>query len=162
MKPDRKKINYRGGVVRFPIPSDWVEEYEPEGGGTFYADNPDSGTLRLNVLGFESPNKAAEEMARDAFKQHAVLCHRSGFAMRRYVWPAEENGETLNIHRWEIAVPVPPHCLRLVLFAYTAVAGQQGDSRIATELQTVDECISAAEFSQITGVTGAFYHDGHA
>ncbi|HMI53316.1 MAG TPA: hypothetical protein VK525_17510 [Candidatus Saccharimonadales bacterium] len=34
--PTLKTINYRGGVVRFRIPADWVEEYEEAGGGTFY------------------------------------------------------------------------------------------------------------------------------
>ena len=50
--PTLKTINYRGGVVRFRIPTDWVEEYEQAGGGgTFYkpGDN-DGGTLRLEMI----------------------------------------------------------------------------------------------------------------
>jgi hypothetical protein len=31
-----KTIVYRGGIVRFRIPAHWIEEYEHEGGGTFY------------------------------------------------------------------------------------------------------------------------------
>jgi hypothetical protein len=32
-----------------------VEEYEPQGGGTFYAAGDDTGTLRINVMDFERP-----------------------------------------------------------------------------------------------------------
>ncbi|MBK8594774.1 MAG: hypothetical protein IPN83_04160 [Holophagales bacterium] len=39
-----KSITYRGGLVTFRIPRHWVEEYEEDGGGTFYEDRPDSGT----------------------------------------------------------------------------------------------------------------------
>jgi hypothetical protein len=44
-----KRIAYRGGIVSFVIPDVWLEEYEGEGGATFYEDKPGSGTLRLNV-----------------------------------------------------------------------------------------------------------------
>ena len=86
----------------------------------------------------------------------------SGFTMRRYVWPAVEESEALNIHRWEVAVPVPPHCLRLVIFAHTIVAGQEDDPRIATELQMIEDSVTTAEFSQNTGVKGSYYHDANA
>jgi len=155
-QPELKLVNYRGGVVRFSIPSNWLEEYEPEGGGTFYENRSDSGTLRLNVLEFDSPSKSAEEMARTAFPQNGVELLPSGFPMRHYVKPAKENGEALEIHRWEIAVPVPPRTLRLVCFAHTILAGQQSAPKIATELKLLDESIRAAEFSQETGVSGAF------
>ena len=45
-----KTINYRGGIIRFQIPNDWVEEYEDVGGGTFYKPGDDTGTLRVNVM----------------------------------------------------------------------------------------------------------------
>ncbi len=45
-----KKITYRGGLISFQIPKDWIEEYEENGGGTFYEDSQESGTLRINVL----------------------------------------------------------------------------------------------------------------
>ena len=35
-----KTIVYRGGIVRFKIPANWVEEYEEDGGGTFYQNRP--------------------------------------------------------------------------------------------------------------------------
>jgi hypothetical protein len=155
-RTDLKTVNYRGGLVRFSIPANWLEEYEPEGGGTFYEDRPDSGTLRLNVLSFDSPDKPADEMARTAFPQETVERLPSGFSMRRYVKSANEKGQALDIHRWEIAVPVPPHGLRLVCFTHTILAGQQSDTRIATELKLLDASIRCAEFSQQPGVIGAY------
>ena len=58
-----KTISYRGGVVTFQIPSTWIEEYEEQGGGTFYEDSPDSGTLRLNVMTFKTPQSSDQERA---------------------------------------------------------------------------------------------------
>jgi hypothetical protein len=158
VKDDLKVINYRGGIVRFRIPSNWAEEYEPEGGGTFYENRPESGTLRLNVLGFDSTTTPADEMARSVFRNHTIELLPCGFPIRRYIKPAQEEGEALEIHRWEIAVPVSPHSLRLVMFAHTILAGQQSEPKIATELRILDECIRAAEFSQMQGVGGLFEH----
>jgi len=155
MKIELKTINYRGGIVRFCVPSGWIEEYEPEGGGTFYEDRPDSGTLRLNVLGFDSL-KTAEEMAGAVFREHATVLLPSGFRMRHYIKPAVEAGEALDIYSWEVAVPVPPHSLRLVCFAHTILATQRNAPQIVTELKLLDDCIRAAEFSQQPGVTGSF------
>jgi hypothetical protein len=56
MLPSWKTIQYRGGLVTFRIPSDWVEEYEADGGGAFYPEKPNSGTLRLNVMTLRSPS----------------------------------------------------------------------------------------------------------
>ena len=158
MKATRKTIHYRGGIVRFALPSDWVEEYEPDGGGTFYEDRPDSGTLRLSVLGFES-HKPAEEAASTVFPQAEAELLPSGFWMRRDLVPAVEEGETIHIHRWEIAIPIPPHGLRLACFTHTVVAGQETDRAIAAELKMVDECIRAAEFGREAGVSGSYYHE---
>jgi hypothetical protein len=76
-----KPITYRGGIVRFEIPSDWIEEFETSGGGTFYENRPDSGTLRLNVLSFSSKNTPSEEMARSVFKDNPTEVLPSGFLM---------------------------------------------------------------------------------
>ncbi|MBL8085918.1 MAG: hypothetical protein JNN26_25045, partial [Candidatus Obscuribacter sp.] len=63
-----KTIVYRGGIVKFQIPSHWKEEYEEEGGGTFYEDSADSGTLRLNVLTFESESPLGENSSQELLK----------------------------------------------------------------------------------------------
>ena len=50
-----KTIVYRGGVLKFRIPSSWKEEYSDMDGGTFYEDRPYSGTLRVKVITLKVP-----------------------------------------------------------------------------------------------------------
>ena len=95
MNNKMKTINYRGGLVSFEIPSDWKEEYEAEGGGAFFLDKPDSGTLRLNVLSLAS--KEAEWPAQvilDAFGADGYEMLPCGFAL----WHRhEDNGGERNV-----------------------------------------------------------------
>jgi hypothetical protein len=72
-----KRVVYRGGIASFDLPASWVEEYEAAGGGTFYEDRPDSGTLRLNVLGFDSESTPAQEMAVSALKGRLSAARRA-------------------------------------------------------------------------------------
>ncbi len=98
-----KTINYRGGLVRFRIPTDWIEEYEPEGGGMFYADGPDTGTLRLNVLtsvreGGGPMEPAAEFLSNLSGLDRAatpVIVHSDGNASTSYWEFGEERGTNL-------------------------------------------------------------------
>ena len=155
MKPPVKTIDYRGGIVSFEIPSHWKEEYEPRGGGTFYEDRADSGTLRLNVLGFASKDGSlSEDMLQQqmAKEPHEIL--QCGFPMKRYMKKAEENGEVLHIYRWEVSIPVPPTELRIACFAHTIVAGQESDPRIKEELDLIDELVRTARFPTASGITG--------
>ena len=72
-----KQVSYRGGIIKFEIPDHWVEEYGENGGGTFYEDAPDSATLRLNLLTFESESKTTRSdlarVNRPAFEYHSAL-----------------------------------------------------------------------------------------
>lgn len=152
-----KRIVYRGGVAEFVIPTTWREEYEPAGGATFYEDNPESGTLRLNVLGVESENTPAEQMAATAFRSGVVESTRTGLPLHREEKEAEENGELLYIYRWEVAVPVQPRHLRLAIFSYTILASQKYPLFVA-QVATLDSSIREASFSQELGVSGDYIH----
>src|SRR5262245_15281126 len=100
-----KTISYRGGIVSFRIPSNWREEYEPEEGGTFYDDDPDSGTLRVNVITAKAPMPITERSAPDIL---AGLVRTSAkpelvgnnYALVRYEQRAEEQGHPLHITYW--------------------------------------------------------------
>src|SRR5262245_36734912 len=122
-----KMIKYRGGIAEFAIPSHWHEEYEPEGGGTFYDDSPDSGTLRLNVLTCESKDTPEEQMAATAFRDGTITTTTGGFPLRRKEKVVEEDSESLHVVSWEVAIPVPPKSLRLALFSYTILEKQMDD-----------------------------------
>lgn len=153
-----KTITYRGGIAQFAIPAHWREEYEPTGGGTFYEDSPDSGTLRLNVLSFESKNTPAEQMAATAFRDGAISSTASGLPLRREEKPAEENDEKLYIVRWEVAIPVAPNSLRLAIFSYTILESQLQDPAFVEEIQQLERSIRHGSFSQAAGAAGDHEH----
>jgi len=143
--------------VRFSLPSHWREEYEPEGGGTFYEDRPDSGTLRLNVITAESKSgESPEQAAEHAFPAGSFETLPSGLHMRHRIVDAEERGTAIRLHRWEIAVPVPPARVRIVCFTHTILAKQESDPATVAELALVEQSIRSAEFSREPGVSGSF------
>jgi len=88
-----KTINYRGGIVRFRVPSSWLEEYKPEGGGTFYEDASDAGILRLNVLGFEKRAKDEGPLGNCAryVRKVARRGQRQATSRRRRCRPFQQN-----------------------------------------------------------------------
>ena len=150
-----KTISYRGGIVTFAIPSHWCEEYNPTGGGTFYEDRPDSGTLGLNVLSFESKKTPEADVLR-AFPDGSFEMLLSGFPLRYGVSEATEDNELLHIHTWKIAVPVPPQRMRIVIFSHTILASQESDPTIIGELALIRDSVRSATFSQESGVTGEY------
>lgn len=154
-----KTISYRGGIVTFSLPRAWQEEYEPSGGGTFYDSRQDSGTLRLNVLSFESKGTPANQMALAAFPAGSFELIGKGFPLRKAVEKATEDNEALHIHKWDVAVPVPPNSLRLVLFSYTILASQETEVETKAELSLINNSVRAAAFSQAAGVPGNYKHE---
>jgi hypothetical protein len=156
-----KQVVYRGGIASFEIPASWVEEYEPEGGGAFYEPRDDSGTLRLSVLSFSSENEPALEMASSAL-EGANDRSNEGFPLSYEVEETQEDGALLEIHRWQVAVPVLPHSVRLAIFSYAVLAGQVIQPHISEELRFVDASIRNARFSTEPGVGGAYDHQADA
>jgi hypothetical protein len=147
-----KTIRYRGGLVDAEIPANWKEEYEAEGGGTFYEDKPDSGTLRLNVLSFASKEaRLPSDVVREVFGAEGYETLPSGFSMRHLVKTAEERGTQLHLHRWEVLVPVTSIHTRLVCFTHTLLAAHEGTNRAKEELRIVDAIIRTARFSTAPG-----------
>ena len=157
MKSGSKIINYRGGVVRFEIPSTWKEEYEPKGGGTFYENRTDSGTLRLNVLSFKSQvGESSEKIVKRLSEKEPHQKVDCGFFLKRALKEAHENGETLQLHRWEVTVPVPPDSFRIVIFTHTILKGQENDPAIREELEVINTSVRTASYSTEIGSTGDY------
>lgn len=151
-----KTISYRGGVVTFQIPSTWIEEYEEQGGGTFYEDSPDSGTFRLNVMTFKTPQPSDQERAIEALQtgdwsNKKISKLNNGNAISHYFQPSEEDGQRLLIVYWEIANPLPPEHVRLAVFSYTILETQKDDPKLMKEIELLDNCIRKAIFSEILG-----------
>jgi hypothetical protein len=160
-----KTIQYRGGIARFQVPATWVEEYEPRGGGTFYEPGDDTGTLRINVLGFEKPDDG-RLASTDAFELLTATRPASeterlpnGTAISRYVAKGLENGEHLLLYRWEILVCVSATHYRIVVFTYTIVAGQERAPQMQDELKLLDRSITSGEYPPLEGIAGDFVHE---
>jgi hypothetical protein len=156
---DLKSIVYRGGVVRFRIPADWQEEYESDGGGTFYAPGDETGTLRLNVTTFRSPaGKVLQLTDAEEFLTQVALKHgsqvqllRPGVAMVRYDLPTKDRGHALIIRYWQVAQVLLPGHVRQSLFSYTLPAKLFDDWLLRHEMDLLEREIHVAEFAQAFG-----------
>ena|SRR5947208_9830359 len=152
MEHDFKTINYRGGIVTFRIPSNWREESEPQGGGTFYDDSPDSGTLRLNIITAKAPMPITAQSGPDILAglvRTAEVAESlpNNCALARYEQRAEEQGHPLLITYWSIAQPLPPNHARVATFSYTMRAHQRNDPQFQAELDMLDREIRAVTFA---------------
>ena len=120
-----KQVIYRGGIVTFQIPATCREEYEADGGGTFYEAGTDTGTLRLHVLSLEKAGPPSlEAAAREIFHGEPVETLPNGFPLRHYCQQAEERGTPL---------PVSPSQWRLACFTHTVLAACAGSPRTKAE-----------------------------
>jgi len=151
---DLQAVVYRGGVVRFRVPAGWTEESD-ESGGTYYADQPDSGTLRLNVLTFQGPALPPPPDLLRALKDkpNPAELLPSGVAFVSYSEDLEEETERLFVQHWELAQAVAPRHLRLVVFSYTLPKGRAEEPAVREELALLDREIRAAVLSSELGVT---------
>jgi hypothetical protein len=147
-----KSIEYRGGVVKFRIPADWVENYEPEGGGEFFEDGHDTPTLRLNVLTMQGP-AATSETAADALKKYGPVERRNdGTALVRYSKQVDEEGTPIRIRYWQIAQPLPPRHLRILVFSLTSLESEEDAPALKATLALLESEIAAAELAPILGL----------
>jgi hypothetical protein len=151
-----KTIRYRGGIVTFRIPAHWTEEYEEEGGGIFYDEDNDSGTLRLNVLTFASKTPVTTRTAMSLLEarrqedEGTLIDLGNGNALLRYTDVAQEEGEFLTIHYWQIANVVPPNHFRLAIFSYTKPT-ELADDDMATDVAMMEEELRVCRFAEELG-----------
>ena len=153
-----KVIEYRGGVLTFRIPSHWNEEYEENGGGMFYEEAPDSGTLRLNILAFEAPAgkllaSGYDDMAgRSSDPKSEIVKLPNGDGMRMYRKDAEEAGESLHVYYWEVAHCAPPQKYYLAVFSWTILASQSSDQKFQDEIQMITDELKQIGFHPDLGL----------
>jgi len=156
-----KSINYRGGIARFNLPSSWVEEYDDEGGGTFYEDKPDSGTLRLNVMNIEKPPgqvRPTDTVDNVLAEISGAEVHRlpSGVVLAQSSHLADEEGEELSIETWYIGVTIASNHFRIIIFTYTILASQKSDANVLQEIATLNRSISEGDYPAVKGVSGSY------
>jgi len=150
-----KIINYRGGVVRFRLPSRWLEEYDEEGGGRFHDPEVESGTLYLNVMTFQSEAPVSAEAARGMLQVRAdnvgteITSPDDGLEHLHYQ-AEEEDGEFV-VWYWEVADTVPPHHARMAIFAFSVEADLADDEEVQEALSMLRQEIPRCEFSDRVG-----------
>jgi hypothetical protein len=148
----KKEIVYRGGVVRFFIPKHWNEEYEPDGGGTFYESGNDTGTLRLNVLSFLMKEDTSPEQLltmvqkRKVENQGEVESLPDGRFLLKYSARSKEDGENLFIFRWEIAKMVSPRDFNIAAFTFTIGETQLESKAVLEEISSIEEEVKKVAF----------------
>lgn len=147
-RPDGfKTISYRGGLVTFSIPSHWCEEYAPDGGAAFYADEPNSPTFRLETMTLQSQSHITPDDAVQLLsKLHEAIGRpierlSSGYAMTRFVQTTEERGQPLCVTYWLVCQILPPHKARIATFSYTLLDEQRSDARYQSELEMLDNVV---------------------
>ena len=151
--PPMKTIAYRGGVITFRLPATWKEEYQPEGGGTFFDDRPGSGTLRLNVLTFKAPEG---KLPADGYAHFAGTPLKDGERLIRTPHgdglkiskkSAEEDGTKMDLYFWQLAHCAPPQKFYIASFTWTILSTQSGDAKFQKEIAFLTDEISRAYFS---------------
>ena len=152
-----KEIQYRGGIVTFSIPRHWVEEYERDGGGMFYEDAPNTGTLRLNVITAKSPHPlsadaAFEELtAMKSIKAESVQRLKNGNAFATAIQHSSEQNQAITLFWWHVTNPVRPSHLRIANFSYTVLTSQEHSEATKREVQLITESIKNAKFHPTLG-----------
>jgi hypothetical protein len=155
----KKEIIYRGGVVRFFIPKHWNEEYEKEGGGTFYESGEDTGTLRLNVLSFLTKEDLSPEQLLAMVKSRQKENHGQVEVLPddrfllKYSMDGKENGEALILIYWEVAKMVSPRDYNIAAFTFTITTEQEKSGAMREEISSIEEEIKKVSF----GVHGDSY-----
>ncbi|MFT5522425.1 MAG: hypothetical protein ACI9HK_000369 [Pirellulaceae bacterium] len=148
-----KTIAYRGGVVTFRVPADWIEEYEESGGGAFYADADDSPTLRLNIIDMESPRPVDENTPIEILGIRAtetggeVIRLDAGNAVIAYQVGGDD--ESAVFYYWELANAVLPQHATVAVFSLEISHSKKSQPEIAELLKLVDCEIRACEFGHL-------------
>lgn len=147
-----KKINYRGGLVTFDIPNGWLEEYDPNGGGAFYEDNPESGTLRLNVMTLKPPTTNSDINDALIIKAHHENVNKiiidSNNVIASYKEKFIENGTTLLIYSFQYAHKTSDEDILLAIFSWTIEEKFQNVAKYQSELKILENSIKSMTFGR--------------
>lgn len=147
-----KLIEYNGGEAKFRIPADWIEDQEDDGAGVYYADDDESGTLRIGVMTFrhEPPidHQTVVEMTheRGAEPGYRAEVLESGNCMLFHAEEGEEDGERILLFVWEIVRFQDPDIMRVAVFTYTILADQRYEKRFQEEVEMLNAQLSRTEF----------------
>jgi hypothetical protein len=146
-----KDVAFADGQLRFRIPSSWVQSQEEDGGGVYYDEKLDQGTLRVKVMTFTTEDdltghRALDEMGvLEAEPGQTLEALANGNAVRFHREETEASGERTAFHVWLLASLDPPHRMRLAVFSFT-VRAREAEEATAL-LGVLDTEIRQARFA---------------
>ena len=152
-----KEIAYRGGIVKFSIPADWSEFYDEAGNGVYYKEEPDSGTLRLNVVTFTAPDETKEieiyalAESRAKLKAGKFMPLDNGNTLVTSQTESVENGINIGLHVWELYNAPDPMNGRIATFSFTLLSRQMKQQKYILQMEMLDEQIRDAKFADEIG-----------
>ena len=152
-----KEISYRGGLVKFSVPSHWKEEYGEQDGGIFYEEGVNTGTLRLTLLTFAESNSNsrfdvnAEARDNSAKNGGESFDLRDGRAMARYDSQSVEDGESISQRFWCVYSLAGDSHVRIAVFSYTLPSTRFNDDKHVQEMEMLDREIRNARFAEEVG-----------
>lgn len=147
-----KKIHYHGGLIRFDIPQDWIEEEEPDGGTMFYAPGPDTGTFRPSVITASSPKDldATEEknilQGIRGINPDTIRKLPNGSFMAEGLDRTSEGGVPITLYWWYRTHFVDAKHIRIASFSYTVRTEAERNQATLSDLATLSRSIEEAEF----------------
>lgn len=149
-----KTVNYRGMLVVFQIPDHWVEEHDPNGGGTFYDPHDESVTLRLNVTTLAAPRDIGASDASEVIwgcltrivGPAVTLDNGQTFAIGQ-VQHTTERGTPLELHPLLMARIVPPRTVRIANFVTTTIPSPGNAASITSKLDAIQDWVRACIIS---------------
>jgi hypothetical protein len=153
-----RSIIYRGGVIRFEVPDDWIEGVEPDGGSAYYPSNSESPTLFIHVMTCKSPHTHVEAEAlvtllssRSEQSGQSIVTFENGNPALIYSRRFAERGKAGVLHRWEVARAAPPHHIRLAIFTLALIDGQPAEAEAGELVQMVDRIARNCTFASEIG-----------
>jgi hypothetical protein len=147
-----KTIKYRGELITFKIPENWLEEYEETGGGTFYEDIPSSGTLRVNVMTIE--NKAENGNPSFIFKNksetHDLKAYltQNGDEIFEYLDRSQENNLPISMYTFACIHKTKQIDFLIAVFTWTIETKFEKSQSYIQELDLIRESIKNIEFGR--------------
>ena len=147
-----KTIQYRGGLISFNIPKNWVEEYVESGGGTFYEDIPTSGTLRVNVMtiAHESPNVNPGDMFKEKHETNELkeYLSDSGDEIYEHIIRTEENRIPITLFHFTCVHKTEQKDFLLAMFTWTIETIFEYDEDQIQEINAIRNCICGVKFGR--------------
>jgi len=144
-----KQISYRGGLVVFSMPKSWIEEYESEGGGTFYERRANAGTLRLNVISARAPRAVTAAQALTNTGSSSVEALGDGNALAKGVSRTTEQGQPITLFWWHVANVLETDHLRIASFTYTVLGSAELSVKTASDLSMLEKSVREVRFGPV-------------